>query len=89
MDSIFKIFWYDSTRGMNPRSTDYEADALTTAASCRFPTLAARLLTGTEFLDQIKYPRSWNIFQKLATMLVTNKNAEIIKWTSEKMKDPK
>ena len=27
---FFKVFWYDSTRGMNPRSTDCEADALTT-----------------------------------------------------------
>ena len=27
---FFKVFWYDSTRGMNPRSTDYKADALTT-----------------------------------------------------------
>ena len=26
---FFKVFWYDSTRGMNPRSTDYKADALT------------------------------------------------------------
>ena len=31
IDTIFlKVFWYDSTRGMNPRSTDCEADALTT-----------------------------------------------------------
>ena len=27
---FFKVFWYDSTRGMNLRSTDYEVDALTT-----------------------------------------------------------
>ena len=27
---FFKVFWDDSTRGMNPRSTDCEADALTT-----------------------------------------------------------
>ena len=27
---FFKVFWYDATRGMNPRSTDCEADALTT-----------------------------------------------------------
>ena len=27
---FFKVFWYDSTRGMNPRSTDCKADALTT-----------------------------------------------------------
>ena len=27
---FFKVFWYDSTRGLSPRSTDCEADALTT-----------------------------------------------------------
>ena len=25
IDTIFTVFWYDSTRGMNPRSTDCEA----------------------------------------------------------------
>ena len=34
-DTIFKVFWYDSTRGMIPRSTDCEADALTTTPSRR------------------------------------------------------
>ena len=33
---FFKVFWYDSTRGMNSRSTDCEADALTTTPSRRF-----------------------------------------------------
>ena len=33
---FFKVFWYDSTRGMNPRSTDCEADALTTTPSRRY-----------------------------------------------------
>ena len=28
--TIFKVFWYDSTREMNPRSTSCEADAPTT-----------------------------------------------------------
>ena len=32
---FFKVFWYDSTRGMNPWSTDCEADALTTTPSRR------------------------------------------------------
>ena len=30
---FFKVFWYDSTKGMNPRSTDCETDALTTTPS--------------------------------------------------------
>ena len=30
---FFKVFWYDSTRGMNPRSADCEAGALTTTPS--------------------------------------------------------
>ena len=30
MNTIFKVFWYDSTREMNPKSTNCEADALTT-----------------------------------------------------------
>ena len=29
VDTIFKVFWYDSTRKMNPKFTDCEADALT------------------------------------------------------------
>ena len=29
----FKVFWSDSTRGMNPRSTDCKADALITTPS--------------------------------------------------------
>ena len=33
MDTIFKVFWYDSTRGMNFRPTDCETDALTTTPS--------------------------------------------------------
>ena len=32
---FFKVFWYDSTRGMNPRSIDCEANALTTTPSRR------------------------------------------------------
>ena len=32
---FFKVFWYDSTRGMKPRSTDCEADALTTTPTRR------------------------------------------------------
>ena len=32
---FFKVFWYDSTRGMNPWSTDCEAGALTTKPSRR------------------------------------------------------
>ena len=32
---FYKAFWYDSTRGLNPRSTDCEADALTTTPSRR------------------------------------------------------
>ena len=32
---FFKVFWYDSTRGMNPRSADCVADALTTTPSRR------------------------------------------------------
>ena len=33
---FFKVFWYDSARGMNPWSTDCEADALITTRSRRF-----------------------------------------------------
>ena len=36
IDNIFKVFWYNSTRGMNSRSTDCKADALTTTPSHRF-----------------------------------------------------
>ena len=33
---FFKVLWYDSTKRMNPRSTDCKADALTTTPSRRF-----------------------------------------------------
>ena len=33
---FFKVFWFESTRGLNPRSTDCKVDALTTTPSCRF-----------------------------------------------------
>ena len=33
---FFKVFWYDLTRGINPRSTDCEADALITTPLRRF-----------------------------------------------------
>ena len=46
---FFKVFWYDSTRGMNPRSTDCEADALTTTPSRRLTTNSA---THVESLQQ-------------------------------------
>ena len=32
---FFKVFWYDSTWGMNPRSTNCQANALTTTSSRR------------------------------------------------------
>ena len=32
---FFKVFWYDSTRGINSRSTDCEADSLTSLPLCR------------------------------------------------------
>ena len=35
VDTIFKVFRYHSTRGMNPKSTDCEAEALTTTPSRR------------------------------------------------------
>ena len=40
---FFKVFWYDSTRGMNPWSTDCEANALTTTPSRRSKFLLMRL----------------------------------------------
>ena len=45
---FFKVLWYDSTRGMKPRSTDCEADALTTTPSRRLMGL---------FLIAIRKPR--------------------------------
>ena len=38
---FFLIFWYDSTRGMNPKSKDCEADALTSSSSRWLKLLAA------------------------------------------------
>ena len=34
--NTIQVFWYDSTKGMNPRSTDCEADILTTTRSHRY-----------------------------------------------------
>ena len=33
VDTIYKVVWYGSTRGVNPKSTDCKADALTTTPS--------------------------------------------------------
>ena len=33
VDTIFKVFWYNSTTGMNPKSTNCKADTLTTTPS--------------------------------------------------------
>ena len=33
---IFTVFWYVSTRGLNPRSTTFKADAPTTTPLRRF-----------------------------------------------------
>ena len=41
---FFKVFWHDSTKGINPRSTDCEADAQTTTPSRRFITTTERIL---------------------------------------------
>ena len=41
---FIKVFWYDSTRGMKPRSTDCEADALTTTPSRRYGSVSTRLV---------------------------------------------
>ena len=32
---LFKVFWYDLTRGLNPRSTECEADVFITTPSHR------------------------------------------------------
>ena len=37
---LFKVFRYDSTMGMNPKSTDCEADALTTKPSRQIKNIA-------------------------------------------------
>ena len=37
MNTIFKVLWCDSTQGINPTSTDSEADAPTTTPSGRCP----------------------------------------------------
>ena len=37
VNTIFKVFWYDSTRRMNSRSADRKADALATTPSRRIP----------------------------------------------------
>ena len=47
----FKVFRYDSTRGMNPRSTDCEADALTTTPSRRLKNYLCIKTTKLRFLD--------------------------------------
>ena len=41
---FFKVFWYDSTRGMNSRPTDCEADALTTTPSRWLFSSSSRIL---------------------------------------------
>ena len=47
---FFKVFWYDSTWEMNPRSTDCEVDALTTTPSRRY------------FIDTVVYLLITNLY---------------------------
>ena len=42
---FLKVFWYDSTMEINPRSTDCEADALTTTVLCRMSNHYTSLVT--------------------------------------------
>ena len=74
---FFKVFWYDSTREMNPRSTDCEADALTTyaIASVKFNQLnSINLNLLNQFkLSILKYADYLNM--KPQQKLTTNKPA--------------
>ena len=61
---FFKVFWYDSTKGMYPKSTDCKADALTTTRSRREFALA-NLSSPPSFL----LPQSlWHILQELFSL---------------------
>ena len=42
---FFKVFWYESTRGMNLRSTECEVDALTTTPSRRIVSFSTNFST--------------------------------------------
>ena len=52
----FKVFWYDSTWEMNPRITDYEADALTTTPSPKMDRKRSR-----ECIELVRNSSSLNI----------------------------
>ena len=52
MNTIFNVFWYDSTWGMNLRSTDCKADALTTSFTL---CTAYRVCLGIRQLLQFKF----------------------------------
>ena len=62
---FFKVFWYDSTRGMNPRSTDYEAEALTTTPSRRY-----KILLGTNMAAKASLQIKKTFIQGQQTNLV-------------------
>ena len=49
---FFKVFRYNSTKGMNPRSADYEADALTTTPSRRCPSCLVSLPDSVRVFQQ-------------------------------------
>ena len=57
VNNIFKVFWYNSTRGLNPRSTDCEADALTTT-----PFLSCSYKCSREISD--KHPNETQFFTR-------------------------
>ena len=55
---FFKVFWYDSIRGKNPRSTDCEADALNVTPSRR-SAIKISISNGVQARGQIETVLKW------------------------------
>ena len=69
---FFKVFWYDSTRGMNPRSMDCEADALTTTPS-RFLKLFKLLLPTPTWIQNKTFYNALTIMIENITRALVDK----------------
>ena len=80
---FFKVFWYDSTRGMNRRSTDYKADALTTTPLRRLQ--LQKCFNVAAFNDYKKYCNCLNRVTKTAKQNYYNEAIEANKNNQDQM----
>ena len=78
---LFKVFWYDSTWEMKPRSIDCEADALTTTPSRRLKLsgkICATLLTLSRCGPMPKMGKIFKYYLSISSLKQTQKTGNAV-----------